>query len=81
MSPRFPRVTGKEMIQFLRAQGFSVIRVKGSHYILRDPEGRITTVPVHGNETLGIGITRKILQQADISPEKFIEYFRKGKGQ
>jgi len=74
MSPRFPRVSGKEMIQFLLTQGFKVVRIKGSHYILRNPEGRIATVPVHKNEILGIGITRKILQQADIPPEKFVKF-------
>ncbi|RKX40541.1 MAG: hypothetical protein DRP23_02805 [Thermotogae bacterium] len=77
MSPRFPRVTGKEMIQFLRSQGFNIVRIKGSHHVLRNLEGKIVTVPVHGNETLGIGITRKILQQVNIPPEKFIEYFSK----
>ena len=74
MSPRFPRVTGKDMIRFLQSQGFRVVRIKGSHHVLQNPEGRIVVVPVHGGETLGIGITRKILQQSGVKIEDFLRY-------
>ncbi|MEQ1947586.1 MAG: type II toxin-antitoxin system HicA family toxin [Bryobacteraceae bacterium] len=42
------------MIRFLERQGFSVLRVRGSHHILQ--RGTLhTTVPVHGSEFLKIG--------------------------
>ncbi len=76
MSPRFPRVTGKEMVQFLQSKGFQIVRIRGSHYVMRGPEGRTVVVPVHSSETLGIGITRKILKQGNIEVEEFLSYFR-----
>lgn len=78
MSPRFPRVTGKAMLSFLKKKGFEVVRIRGSHYVLKHTLKPLTTViPIHGNELLGIGLTRKILQDTDILPEEFIDFFSK----
>jgi len=77
MSPRFPRVTGKEMIQFLKSKGFNVVRVKGSHHVLKNSEGTTVVVPVHGKEELGIGLINKILYQSHVSSEEFLSYFRR----
>ena len=57
------------MVRVLRQVGFEVIRIKGSHYFLRHPDGRCTVVPVHAGEMLGIGLAGKILKDADVSPE------------
>ena len=51
--PKFPRVTGKEVIKYLSKVGFEVSRVKGSHHFLKHFDGRATVVPVHGNENIG----------------------------
>ena len=74
MSPKLPRVTGKDMVRFLQAEGFQVIRITGSHYVL-SRQGRIVVVPVHAGETLGVGITQKILKQSGVPVEKFREWF------
>jgi len=76
VSPRIPRVTGKDMIRFLRSQGFRAVRIKGSHHVLQNPEGKIVVIPVHSGETLGIGVMRKILQQSGVKIEDFLRYFR-----
>jgi len=70
-------VTGKEMIKFLETKGFSVIRIVGSHYRLRHPKGVYVTVPVHGKRILGIGLTLRILKDANISLEEYTEHFEK----
>ena len=57
--PRAPRLTGLELIQSLQERGFEVVRTKGSHRRLRHENGRVTTVPVHGNEIIGPGVTQK----------------------
>lgn len=44
---RRPRLTGREIIAALRKGGFDVVRVKGSHHLLRHADGRTTTIPVH----------------------------------
>ena len=68
----FPSVSGKKMIKFLCKQGFVVIRTKGSHNFLRHTDGRLTTVPVHSNESIGRGLLLKILKDCDIEKEDFL---------
>lgn len=68
---RLPRPTGKEMIAFLLRQGYVVLRVRGSHHVLRRGD-LLTTVPVHGSESLRIGTLRKILRDIEMEPADFI---------
>ena len=60
------------MVRALNALGFVTIRTKGSHHFLRHPDGRCTVVPVHAGETLGIGLTGKILKDADVTLDDLI---------
>lgn len=66
---RLPRLTGADLIPALAFARFAVVRVKGSHHYLRHPDGRSTVVPAHAGETLGPGITAKILRDCDLSAE------------
>ena len=63
---KVPALSGKKLVKILKKFDFEVIRVKGSHSFLRHPDGRCTTVPVHANETIGIGILSKILRDCEI---------------
>jgi predicted RNA binding protein YcfA (HicA-like mRNA interferase family) len=67
---KLPRPTGKEMVRFLKKQGFMVARVRGSHHFLQRGDQR-TSVPVHGNRNLKIGTLRSILRDIDMSPADF----------
>ena len=67
------RVTGREAIKALRHAGFEVLRVKGSHHMLRHPDGRTTVVPVHAGETLGPGLLGQIIKDAELDRDQFIE--------
>ena len=67
----FPSVSGKKLIKVLQKQEFEVLRIKGSHHFLKHPDGRCTTVPVHKNENIGIGLFIKILKDCDISKQDF----------
>ena len=60
------------MVRFLEAQGFAVVRIRGSHHILVKGELR-TVVPVHGSNTLRIGTLRGVLRDVDMSPAQFTE--------
>jgi predicted RNA binding protein YcfA (HicA-like mRNA interferase family) len=64
---RLPRLKGKELIKILTKFGFEVVRSRGSHFLLRHPDGRTTTVPVHSGETLGPGLLRSILRDVELS--------------
>ncbi len=43
-----PAIKDKELVEFLKFIGFRVTRAKGSHVRLRREDGKVTTVPVHG---------------------------------
>ncbi len=70
---RLPRLKGKELVRLLEKLGFELIRTRGSHVILRHPDGRVTTVPVHSGETIGPGLLRSILRDVEISLEELLE--------
>ena len=69
----WPALTGKVLLAALTRAGFGVARVKGSHHILKHPDGRMTIVPVHAGETIGTGLLSKILQDCDLTREKLQE--------
>ena len=64
-----PSFTGKELIAKLEKVGFTVLRVNGSHHLLRHEDGRTTVVPVHAGETIGSGLLSKILRDCELSRE------------
>jgi len=69
---KLPTVTGKQVIIALEKLGFMFQRQKGSHVRLKDHNGRIVTVPTHANKLLGKGLLLKILKDAELSKEEFI---------
>ena len=68
--PKLPRLTGAEMVAFLKSQGFTVARIRGSHHVMERGERR-TTVPVHGSKILRIGTLQGILRDVEIAPGVF----------
>ena len=69
----FPTLSGKKLIKVLKDFGFKVIRVKGSHNFLQHSDGRCTTVPVHSNENIGIGILSKILRDCEVDKKDLLK--------
>ncbi len=69
--PKLPRIAGKEVIRRLKAAGFVVLRIKGSHHFMQHPDGRATVVPVHANEVIGPGLMNKILSDCEMLLEPF----------
>jgi len=67
-----PKLSGKNLIKLLKSLGFEVVRIKGSHHILKHKDGRMTVVPVHPNEIIGPGLLNKILQDCELTNEEFI---------
>ena len=63
--------TGKELISILIKIGFQVIRIKGSHHYLKHDDGRVTVIPVHSNEDMGVGLLMKILKDIEITKDEF----------
>jgi predicted RNA binding protein YcfA (HicA-like mRNA interferase family) len=71
--PQLPVISGKDFLKFLLTLGFVEIRVNGSHHRLKHPDGRITTIPVHKNDSLPKGLLRKIIREdLDIELDEFL---------
>ncbi len=78
---KLPVIEGRELVKFLESVGFGVTMTKGSHVRLRSKDGRVTTVPVHGNKDIPKGLLRKIIREdLEISLEEFLELYLKYKG-
>lgn len=71
--PKLPALRGNEVIRVLGKVGFQVIRPKGSHVQMKHEDGRIVTIPVHAGKNIGIGLLGKILRDAELTREEFIE--------
>jgi len=66
--PKFPGLSGKEIVRALEKLGFHVARQSGSHILMkRDEKGCV--VPKH--KEVKVGTVNGILRQAAISPEEF----------
>jgi predicted RNA binding protein YcfA (HicA-like mRNA interferase family) len=71
--PKLRRVSGQEAIRALETLGFEQIRQRGSHVILKKQPLEDTigcVVPLH--HELAIGTLRRILRQAQITPDEFM---------
>ncbi len=67
---RIPRVTGADLVAALERRGISVVRIKGSHHLLRHSDGRSTVVPAHSGETIGPGLLHKILRDRQLGVDE-----------
>jgi len=63
--------SARETLARLQKAGFIIKRQSGSHIVLRHPDGRQTYVAMHTGD-IPEGTFRKILKQAQISFEQFI---------
>jgi len=72
--PRLPRISGAEAIRALERLGFTQVRQRGSHVVLKRVGAEKTTgcvVPLHVE--LATGTLRGILKQAGVTTEEFID--------
>jgi predicted RNA binding protein YcfA (HicA-like mRNA interferase family) len=58
-------MTGKQLMELLRKNGWKLDHIRGSHHIMRK-NGRIIVVPVHAGKDLGKGIVKKIFKEAGL---------------
>jgi len=71
VSPALSDLPVRDVIRVLRAAGFERVRVKGSHAIYRDGDGRVVVVPEHG--TIKRGTLASILRQAGLNTAEFLK--------
>jgi predicted RNA binding protein YcfA (HicA-like mRNA interferase family) len=59
-------MSSAELIRELRAAGWALARVNGSHHVFTHPQRRGIVVVPHPRKDLGRGLARAIRQQAGI---------------
>jgi predicted RNA binding protein YcfA (HicA-like mRNA interferase family) len=63
----------EKVIKVLTKIGFELRRQRGSHVILKNDEGIVVVVPVHPGEEIGRGLLMKIIRQAGLTKDEFLE--------
>lgn len=69
MSPSLPRISGSEAIRALEKLGFTVIRQKGSHIVMRRGS---TGCVVPNHKEIKVGTLSGVLKQAGVTYEEFM---------
>jgi predicted RNA binding protein YcfA (HicA-like mRNA interferase family) len=67
--PRLPVLRPEQLLNALERAGFRLVRQRGSHARLKHNDGRVVTVPLHSGQDIGRGLLRKILRDAELTPE------------
>ena len=70
---RMPQVTARELVRFLKAQGFAEDRQSGGHLTLWHAERNVSvTIPVRTGCGIGRGLAVRILKDAGFSVEEYL---------
>lgn len=70
---RLPQITAREIVRFLKAQGFVEDRQSGSHLTLWHDLRKVSvTIPIHTGTDLGRGLAARVLKDAGFSVENYL---------
>ena len=70
---RMPQVSARELVRFLKSQGFAEQRQSGSHLTLVHAGRRLSiTVPVHTGADIGRGLALRILRDAGFAVDDYL---------
>lgn len=70
---RLPQLTSRELIRFLKSQGFVEDRQSGSHLTLWHPDRGISvTIPVHTGCDIGRGLAARTLKDAGFTIDDYL---------
>ena len=70
---RMPQVTARQLVRFLKAQGFVEDRQSGAHLTLWHEARKIAvTVPMHSGADLGRGLAVRILKDAGFTVDEYL---------
>lgn len=72
--PQLPVVSGDAFVATMRALGYEVDRMRGSHIMLRCPGRRPLTVPRH--QELDRKTLRGLIRDAGLTVDEFVELLR-----
>ena len=65
-------MTGREVIAEFEKFGFAVVRIEGSHHIMKkDGHKNLLSVPVHGHKAVKRGTLGGLIRAAGLTPDLF----------
>jgi predicted RNA binding protein YcfA (HicA-like mRNA interferase family) len=71
--PRLPSVTGRQAVNAFQKAGFNVVRIEGSHHVMKKDGHRfLLTVPVHGRKPIATGTLRSLIKASGLTVGQFI---------
>jgi predicted RNA binding protein YcfA (HicA-like mRNA interferase family) len=70
--PSLPVLSARQLIRVLEKVGFRIVRQRGSHIRMKHVDGRVVTVASHAGQDIGRGLLRKILRDAELSPQELM---------
>jgi len=80
--PRLPQLTARELVRFLKHQGFVEDRQSGSHLTLWHPTRKVAvTVPIHTSIDIGRGLAARILKDAGFTVEDYFAPWAPSEGE
>lgn len=68
---QMPALPGAKVVKALERAGFAVVRVNGSHHIMKHADGRAVPVPVHAGRDMPKGTLRNILAIVGLTEDEF----------
>ncbi len=64
-------ISGKDFAKLLQRKGWELKRITGSHHIhAKTGERERISVPIHGSQTLKIGLLRHFMKVAGVSEDE-----------
>ena len=72
--PGIPVLKPREVIAILNALGFVEVRQRGSHKQFRHPDGRATTVPMHGGRDISPILLRQIAKDIGLTVHQLLQH-------
>ena len=70
--PKLIPIAPLKIVKILKKLGFIEIRTKGSHHFFIHPVSKkSTTIAIHSNEILGVGILKIILRDINLSVSEY----------
>ena len=74
--PRLPRAFAEEHIKAFQRDGWKVVRITGSHYILgKEGEDFHLTIPYHKGRIVKVGLLKGVIRDAGLTNEEYLSLF------
>ena len=77
MGSKPPVLTARQVIAILENLGFDEVRQRGAHKQFRHPDGRATTVPVHGGRDISPILLRQIAKDIGLTIDELLDHRRR----